>query len=66
MPGRTIVYERVPDYWGADLPVNMGRYNFDEIRYEYYRDPNVALEAFKAGRFDLRVENSSAVLGHRL
>jgi microcin C transport system substrate-binding protein len=40
-PGRSIVYERVPDYWGADLPVNEGRYNYDEIRYEYYRDPCV-------------------------
>ena len=49
----------MPDYWGADIPVNKGRNNFDEVRYEYYRDPNVALEAFKAGRFDLRVENSS-------
>ena len=57
--GRSIAYERVPDYWGADVPVNKGRNNFDEVRYEYYRDPNVALEAFKAGRFDLRVENSS-------
>jgi microcin C transport system substrate-binding protein len=58
-PGRSITYERVKDWWGADLPVNKGRYNYDEIRFEYYRDPNVALEAFKAGRFDLRVENSS-------
>ena len=58
-PGRGIVYERVQDYWGADIPVNKGRNNFDTVRYEYYRDPNVALEAFKAGRFDLRVENSS-------
>ena len=58
-PGRTIVYERVPDYWGAALPVNVGRNNFDEVRWEYYRDPNVALEAFKAGRFDLRIESSS-------
>ena len=59
MPGAASPCERVPDYWGADIPVNKGRNNFDEIRYEYYRDPNVALEAFKAGRFDLRVENSS-------
>ncbi len=58
-PGRSIVYERVPDYWGAEIPVNKGRNNFGEVRYEYYRDPNVALEAFKAGRFDLRVESSS-------
>ncbi len=49
----------MPDYWGADIPVNKGRNNFDEVRYEYYRDPNVAFEAFKAGRIDLRVENSS-------
>jgi microcin C transport system substrate-binding protein len=58
-PGRSIVYERVPDYWGADLPVNRGRYNYDRIRYEYYRDRDVAFEAFKAGDFDLWSENSS-------
>jgi microcin C transport system substrate-binding protein len=58
-PGRSIVYERVPDYWGADLPVNRGRYNYDEIRYEYYRDRDVAFEAFKAGNFDLWSENSA-------
>jgi microcin C transport system substrate-binding protein len=58
-PGRQIVYERVKDYWGADLPVSRGFYNFDEIRYEYYRDANVALEAFKAGGYDIRVENTS-------
>ena len=48
-PGRSIVYERVPDYWGRDLAVNRGQYNFAEIRYDYYRDDGVALEAFKAG-----------------
>lgn len=58
-PGRSIVYERVPDYWAADLPVNRGRYNFDEVRYEYYRDRDVAFEAFKAGNFDLWSENSA-------
>ena len=47
--GRSLVLERVKDYWGADIPVNKGRNNFDEIRFDYYRDPNVALEAFKAG-----------------
>lgn len=57
--GRSIVYERDPNYWGAKLPVNVGRFNYDEIRYEYFRDPTVALEAFKAGQFDLRLENSS-------
>jgi microcin C transport system substrate-binding protein len=58
-PGRSIVYERVPDYWGTDLPVNRGRYNYDQIRYEYYRDRDVAFEAFKAGNFDLWSENSA-------
>jgi microcin C transport system substrate-binding protein len=58
-PGRSIVYERVPDYWGADLPVNKGRYNYDNIRFEYYRDRDVAFEAFKAGDFDLWSENSA-------
>lgn len=58
-PGRSITYERVPDYWGANIPVNKGRYNFDRIRIDYYRDNNVALEAFKAGEFDFRAENTS-------
>jgi microcin C transport system substrate-binding protein len=55
-PGRTIIYERVPDYWGRDLPVNRGQYNFAEIRYDYYRDDGVALEAFKADAYDFRRE----------
>ena len=54
MPGRSIVYERVKDYWGKDLPVNIGRNNFDELRYEYFRDTTVALEAFKADQIDWR------------
>ncbi len=58
-PGRTIVYERVKDWWGADIPVNKGRFNFDEVRYEYYRDSDVALEAFKAGQYDIRLENTA-------
>jgi len=57
--GRNVVYERVADYWGANLPVNVGRYNFGTIRYEYYRDNNVATEAFKAGEYDFRLENAS-------
>ena len=57
--GRSIVYERVKDYWGADLPINRGRYNFDTIRYDYYRDQTVALEAFKAQEYDYRFENNS-------
>jgi microcin C transport system substrate-binding protein len=59
VPGRSIAYERVPDYWGKDLPVNVGSNNFDDIRYEYYRDTLVALEAFKADRLDYRSENSA-------
>ena len=58
-PGRSIIYSRVKDYWGADLPVNKGRYNVDTIRYDYYRDATIALEAFKAGQYDVRLENSS-------
>ncbi len=58
-PGRSIVYRRVSDYWGAALPVNVGRYNFDALRYDYYRDDTVALEAFKGGAYDLRQESSS-------
>ncbi len=54
--GRTISYQRVKDYWGKDLPVNTGRYNWDAIRYDYYRDTTVALEAFKSGAFDMIAE----------
>jgi microcin C transport system substrate-binding protein len=57
VPGRTVVYERVKDYWAKDLNVNIGRDNFDELRFEYFRDANVALEAFKADQFDWREEN---------
>ena len=56
-PGRFVVYRRDENYWGKDLPVNRGRYNIDRLRYDYYRDFTVALEAFKAGAYDLRVEN---------
>ena len=59
VPGRTIVYERVKDYWGKDLNVNIGRDNFDELRYEYFRDSTVAIEAFKADTVDWRTENSA-------
>ena len=58
-PGHSITYRRVADYWAADLPVNKGRYNVDVIRYDYYRDSTVALEAFKAGQYDVRLENIS-------
>lgn len=58
-PGRSIEIERVPDYWGADLPVNVGRYNFDRMRFEYYRDRTVERIAFSAGETDIFVENSA-------
>jgi microcin C transport system substrate-binding protein len=57
--GRSIVYERVPDYWGSAVNVNIGRDNFDEIRFEYFRDPTIALEAFKADTVDWRTENNA-------
>ena len=56
-PGRSITYRRVQDYWGAKLPVNAGRHNFETIRYDYYRDTTVSLEAFKAGEYEFRLEN---------
>jgi len=59
VPGRTIAYERVADYWGEALPVNVGKDNFDEIRYEYFRDDTVMLEAFKADQYDFRIESSA-------
>ncbi len=54
-PGKSITYARDPDYWGKDLPVNRGMYNFD-VRYDMYRDENVTLEALKAGEYDIRQE----------
>jgi microcin C transport system substrate-binding protein len=60
-PGRRIIYARVKDYWAADLPVNVGRYNFDRLIYEYYRDRTAEFEAFKAGEFGLREEFTSKV-----
>ena len=59
VPGRTIIFERVADYWGKDVAVNIGRDNFNEVRYEYFRDSTVALEAFKADAIDWRTENSA-------
>lgn len=58
-PGRSIAYRRDPDYWARDLPVNRGRYNFDSIRFDYYRDRGIALEAFFAGEYDFREEFTS-------
>ncbi|HBN21911.1 MAG TPA: hypothetical protein DD412_01565 [Holosporales bacterium] len=55
--GRSITYERVKNWWGEKLPVSKGRYNFDQVRYIYFRDPEVAFEAFKSHNYDFRVEN---------
>ncbi|MEL7560167.1 extracellular solute-binding protein [Stutzerimonas chloritidismutans] len=57
--GRSVRYARVEDYWGKDLPVNRGFYNFDQINIDYYRDNTVALQAFKAGHFDYWLETSA-------
>jgi microcin C transport system substrate-binding protein len=57
--GRTLVYERVADYWAKDLPVNVGRYNFDKLQFDFYRDRTVALQAFKSGEYDFREEYTS-------
>ena len=57
--GRGIVYRRNPDYWGKDLPINRGQHNLDRISYDYYRDDEVMLEAFRAGEYDLRQERSA-------
>ncbi len=59
-PGSSVVLARDPGYWGARLPVNRGRFNFDRISIAYYRDDSVALEAFRAGDFDLRKESNAA------
>ncbi|MBN8531391.1 MAG: ABC transporter substrate-binding protein [Alphaproteobacteria bacterium] len=60
-PGRKIVYQRDPNYWGKDLPVNKGRNNFDRVIYDYYRDETVAVEALKAGNYDFRAENIARI-----
>lgn len=58
-PGRQLVFERVKDYWGKDLPVNRGFNNFDRVEVEFYRDSDVAFEAFKAGEFDIYIEHQA-------
>ncbi len=57
--GKRISYKLNPDYWGKDLPINVGRNNFEKIRYEYYADPTAGFEGFKAGNYHYRTENSS-------
>ncbi len=56
-PGRSITYVRDPNYWGRDLPVSRGRFNFDEIRFDYFRDNTTLFEAFKSGLIDVRNED---------
>ena len=58
-PGRSVTLRRVTDWWAKDLPINRGRYNYDVIRYDLYRDPTVAREAFKGGAYDFNSENSA-------
>ncbi len=57
--GRQIIYRRNPDYWGQDIPINVGRGNYDAIRIEYFTDTSAAFEAFKSGEFNFRAETSS-------
>jgi len=67
VPNRSITYRRNPHYWAADLNVNKGSYNFDQIQFDVYRDTTVAVEAFKAGLLDIRLENEAKkwqVLSH--
>ena len=58
--GRSVTYVRDPNYWGRDLSVMRGRYNFDELRYEYYRDDTAMFEAFKSGGLDARIEDGAS------
>ena len=55
-PGASLIFKRDPHYWGRDLPINRGLWNFDEIRFDYYRDGNSHFEAFKKGLYDARLE----------
>lgn len=57
--GRHVIYKKNPSYWAWDLNVNKGFYHFDKFRFDYYRDTTVAVEAFKAGEFDIRLENEA-------
>lgn len=58
-PGRSLTFERVQDWWGAALPANRGKYNFDRVEVDFYRDSHVAFEAFKAGEFDFYIEQQA-------
>jgi peptide/nickel transport system substrate-binding protein len=56
-PGEAIIYRKNKDYWGKDLAINKGLWNFDEVRFDYYRDNNSSFEAFKKGLSDIRIES---------
>ena len=55
--GKSVTFKRDPNYWGRDLPINRGLWNFDELRFDFYRDENAYFEAFKAGLYDVRSES---------
>ena len=57
--GRSISYKRNPNYWGKDLPINRGRYNFDRMKYVYYRSPEIAFEGFKSGQYSFYQEKNA-------
>ena len=57
--GSSITYERRADYWAKDLPINKGKFNFDRIKYDYYKDDNIALEGFFSDEYDFRIENTA-------
>ncbi|MCR9283623.1 MAG: extracellular solute-binding protein [Pseudomonadota bacterium] len=59
-PNRQVIYERVPDYWGKDLPIRVGTDNFEEIRYISFLDDSVQFEAFKGDQYDFHTERSSS------
>ena len=59
VPGRSLVFERVKNWWGEKLPANRGKYNFERVEVEFYRDSSVAFEAFKAGEFDFYIEHQA-------
>jgi peptide/nickel transport system substrate-binding protein len=59
-PGDSVTFTRNPDYWGRDLPINRGLWNFDQIKFDYYRDGNTYFEAFKKGNYDVRMETDPA------
>ena len=65
-PGESVTFKRDPNYSGRDLPINRGLWNFDEMRFDFYRDENAYFEAFKAGLYDVRSETRSSALGDRL